>query len=536
MFTSDELARSLMGHIPFTWLPMNPDAAAATLTADAAVPAAPIPIPTPTTTTDAAAMQHYYLNSWLHASLMQPAVVQTATEEARRRQDQEEEAASIRLVHLLITCTGAIQAGDYSVAHGNLTEARAILKKIPTSTGIGRVGTHFTDALAQRLFPAYPHAAALPSCLPPATPPATYNHFYDAGPYLKFAYSAANRAILKAFEGCKRVHIIDFALMQGLQWPALMEELSKREGGPPELRITGIGPNPTSGRDELHEVGVRLAEFARYMKIPFTFQGVCADHLDHLTAWIHLKLRPDEALAMNSILQLHRLLVDPDADESTMPAPIDILLKLVVKLKPKIFTVVEQEADHNKPRLLERFTNALFHYATMFDSLEAVCSAVNVSAAAARSSTNTSTTSSLAEAYLRGEIFDIICGEGNARLERHELCTAWNERLTRAGFTQVEFNLSEANMEITELINESSFSGAGFDILQGSGGLALAWQGRPLYVATAWHAMGGGNAASAAIAHTKEGDSYQKGKNSSGSGGGKGNRGRCGVAGGITFL
>jgi len=498
-----------MGHIPFTWLPMNPDAAA-TLTNT-------FPAPIPTTTTDGAIMQHY-LNSRLCASLVPPAV-QTAAEAARRR--QEEEAASIRLVHLLITCTGAIQAGDYSIAHGNLSEARAILKKIPTSTGIGRVGSHFADALAQRLFPAYPHAAALPTPPPDATPAATYNHFYDAGPYLKFAYSTANRAILKAFEGCKRVHIIDFALMQGLQWPALMDELSKREGGPPELRITGIGPNPTSGRDELHEVGIRLAEFARYVKIPFTFQGVCADHLDQLTAWLHLKLRPDEALAMNSILQLHRLLVDPDADESTLPSPIDILLKLVVKLKPKIFTVVEQEADHNKPLLLERFTNALFHYATMFDSLEAMCP---VTASAAGGSTTT-TTSSLAEEYLRGEIFDIICGEGSARLERHELFSGWKERLTRAGFTQVEFDLSEANMAIADLISVTSFSGSGFGILQGSGGLALAWHGRPLYVATAWHAMGGGNAASAAISHTKGGDSYHR---NSSSGSSKGNRGHRG--------
>lgn len=517
-----------MGSIPFTWLPMDPDAIA-TLTGAAAFPA-----PIPTTTTDATMR---YLNSQRYASLVQPvgrqSTVQTAAEAASRRR-QEEEDASIRLVHLLITCTGAIQAGDYSVAHGNLSDARAILKEIPTSTGIGRVGSHFADALAQRLFPAYPQAATLPAPPPATATPVTYNHFYDAGPYLKFAYSTANRAILKAFVGCKRVHVIDFALMQGLQWPALMDELSKREGGPPELRITGIGPHPTSGRDELHEVGIRLAEFARYVKIPFTFQGVCADHLDRLSDWIHLRLISDEALAVNSVLQLHRLLIDPDAD-STVPAPIDILLKLVMKLKPKIFTVVEQEADHNKPLLLERFTNALFHYATMFDSLDAL------TGAAGGSGSRTTTGSFLAEAYLRGEIFDIICGEGSSRMERHELFSGgWKERLTRAGFTQVEFDLSEANMAIADLITATSFSGSGFSILQGSGGLALAWHGRPLYVATSWHVMGGkGNAASAAaMAHAKGpgGDSYHKGSRN-GSSSAKGNRShRGGVAGGITFF
>ncbi|KAF3442708.1 hypothetical protein FNV43_RR16625 [Rhamnella rubrinervis] len=34
-------------------------------------------------------------------------------------------------------------------------------------------------------------------------------------------------------------------------------------------------------------------------------------------------------------------------------------------------TVVEQEADHNQVGFLDRFTEALYYYSTMFDSLEA---------------------------------------------------------------------------------------------------------------------------------------------------------------------
>jgi DELLA protein len=466
-----------MGLIPFSWLPMEP-AAAATLTGG-------IPLPFPAAADNGAA---YCIDPTLLASLLPPsrlpAAVPAAAEAARRRQE-EEEAATIRLVHLLVTCTGAIQAGDYSVAQGNLAEARSILAVIETSTGMGRVATHFADALAQRLFPAYPHEA------PPHTATAEqYSHFYDVGPYLNFAYSTANQAIFDAFEGCDRVHVIDFALMQGLQWPSLIYALSKREGGPPRLRITGIGPHPTGAGDQLREVGIRLAEFARSLGVPFCFRGVCVDQLDGMSKWM-LKIVPEEALAINSVMQLHRLLVDPDADTALPPAPIDIVLDLVTQLQPKIFTVVEQEADHNRPSLLERFTNALFHYAAMFDSMAH-------RAAAGRS------TCSHAEAYLRSEIFDIVCGEGSARVERHELLGRWRERLARAGLTQIPFGPNEVRLATAQLIGVTSFSGDGYSILECAGSVALAWHDRPLYAATAWRAAGGGRGESSAGALARD--------------------------------
>ncbi|CAL4901695.1 unnamed protein product [Urochloa decumbens] len=463
-----------MGRIPFSWLPMDP-AAAATLTGA-------IPPPFPAGATNGAA---YCIDPALLASFMppgtsrQPAVLPNPAESARRRQEEEERGA-IRLVHLLVTCTGAIQAGDYSAAQGNLAEARAILGVIQTSAGIGRVAIHFADALAQRLFPAYPHAAPPAAAASPAASAELLGHFYDAGPYLNFAYSTANQAILDAFEGCDDVHIVDFALMQGFQWPPLIHALSTRQGGPPRLRVTGIGPHPANGRDELREVGVRLAEFARSMNVPFCFRGVCVDQLDGLSKWM-LKTVPGEALAFNSILQLHRLLVDPDADPA-VPAPIDMLLDLVTDLQPRVLTVVEQEADHNRPSLLERFTNALFHYAAMFDSMEARGPRAG---------------NAPAEAYLRAEIFDIVCGEGSARAERHELLSRWKERLARVGLAQVPFGQNEVRLAEAHLISATSYSGDGYSILECGGGLALAWHDRPLYAATAWRAAGGGSAAGA---------------------------------------
>ena len=51
-------------------------------------------------------------------------------------------------------------------------------------------------------------------------------HFYETFPYLKFAYFTANQVLIEAFQCKKRVHVIDFSMNQGMQWPALMQALA----------------------------------------------------------------------------------------------------------------------------------------------------------------------------------------------------------------------------------------------------------------------------------------------------------------------
>ena len=64
----------------------------------------------------------------------------------------------------------------------------------------------------------------------------------NASPYLTFGQVAANSAILEAFTGEDRVHIVDFGYGMGQQWPALIQALAARPGGPPHVRLTAIEP------------------------------------------------------------------------------------------------------------------------------------------------------------------------------------------------------------------------------------------------------------------------------------------------------
>ena len=63
--------------------------------------------------------------------------------------------------------------------------------------------------------------------------------FYENVPFIHTAQNFANETIFEAFLGASRVHIVDYGISYGLQWPYLINRLSQRRGGPPHLRITG---------------------------------------------------------------------------------------------------------------------------------------------------------------------------------------------------------------------------------------------------------------------------------------------------------
>lgn len=369
-----------------------------------------------------------------------------------------EEDSGIRLIHALLTCAEAIQCGELPLAASLLDEmSNELLTRVNTACGIGKVAGYFVEALSRRLYQ--------PGQVSGLTGPVSgyyetlYYHFYEACPYLKFAHFTANQAILEALDGHDCVHVIDLSLMQGLQWPALIQALALRPGGPPSLRLTGIcvGPPSGSGSDSLHEIGLRLAHLARSINMRFAFRAVAASRFEDIQPWI-LETGPSEALAVNSILELHRH-VGPG---------IDSVLEWIRTLNPKIVTVVEQEVNHNQPEFLARFTEALYYYSTMFDSLEA-CRAGPEKA--------------LAELYMQREISNIVSCEGLARVERHETLDKWRARMDRSGFGPVELGqkaFKQASMLLT------LFSGEGYDVEKREGCLTLGWHSWPLIAASAW--------------------------------------------------
>lgn len=381
-------------------------------------------------------------------------------DEGRAGPDQE---CGVRLVHLLMACAQAVQCNQLKLAHEMVNEIQSLAYP-QTNGAMAKVAAYFVEALARRIYGLnslqdwkQQQADGYSDLL--------YYHFYETCPYLKFAHFTANQAILEAFEGEKFVHVIDFNLMQGLQWPALIQALALRPGGPPHLRLTGIGPPQPDNKDLLQEIGMKLAQLADSVNVEFDFRGILAAKLDDVEPWM-FHVRHGEAVAVNSILQLHRLL---PAEKSH--APIDEVLKSVKSLNPKIVTVVEQEADHNGGTFEERFMQALQYYCTMFDSLEA-CHLPSQSMEVA-----------LTEMYLGKEIVNVVACEGRLRLERHETLFQWRKRMASAGFKPSHLG-SNAFKQASMLL--TLFSGEGYTVQENNGCLTLGWHSRPLIAASAW--------------------------------------------------
>ena len=92
------------------------------------------------------------------------------------------------------------------------------------------------------------------------------------------SYYFANQAILDVSKGQPRVHIVDFGIDFGFQWPLMIQRFAQQEEGAPKLRITGIDvPQPGFRPCEtIEETGKRLADYANMFKVPFQYHGIVA--------------------------------------------------------------------------------------------------------------------------------------------------------------------------------------------------------------------------------------------------------------------
>lgn len=364
----------------------------------------------------------------------------------------------VRLVHALMACAEAVQKENHKLAD-TLVKHIGVLAASQAGA-MRKVASYFAQALARRIYGIFPDTvdSSLNDVL--------HMHFYESCPYLKFAHFTANQAILEAFATAGRVHVVDFGLKQGMQWPALMQALALRPGGPPTFRLTGIGPPQPDNSDALQQVGWKLAQLAQTIGVQFEFRGFVCNSLADLDPNM-LEIRPGEAVAVNSVFELHRMLARPGS--------IDKVMGTIKKLNPKIVTIVEQEANHNGPVFVDRFTEALHYYSSLFDSLEG---------AASTGSDSSGQDVVMTEVYLGEQICNVVACEGVDRVERHETLVQWRTRMGSAGFDPVHLG-SNAFKQASMLL--ALFAGGdGYRVEENNGCLMLGWHTRPLIATSAW--------------------------------------------------
>ncbi|XP_022771929.1 DELLA protein GAI-like [Durio zibethinus] len=370
----------------------------------------------------------------------------------------DSQETGVRLVHTLMACAEAVQQDNLKLADALVNHIG--LLAVSQAGAMRKVATYFAEALARRIYRIYPQDS-----LDPSSTDILQMHFYETCPYLKFAHFTANQAILEAFATANTVHVIDFGLKQGMQWPALIQALALRPGGPPAFLLTGIGPPQPDNTDALQQVGRKLHQFAETIGVKFKFRGLVANSLADLEPeMLEIRTAEVDAVAVNSVFELHRLLARPGGIEK--------VLSSIKALKPKILTAVEQEANHNGPIFLERFTEALHYYSSLFDSLEG-------SGVAPPNQDLV-----MSELYLGRQICNVVACEGMDRVERHETLTQWRTRMETAGFSPVHFGSNAYNL--VSMLLARFARGDGYRVEENNGCLTLGWHTRPLIATSAW--------------------------------------------------
>ena len=283
------------------------------------------------------------------------------------------------------------------------------------------------------------------------------------------AFKFANLTICKAIAGRKKVHIVDYGIHYGSQWPGLLKFLSIWPGGPPEVRITGIDlPQPGfRPAARVQETGRRLSSYAHQFGVPFKFHGIAAKW--ETVGVDDLDIDPDEVLVVYSILHFGNLM-DEGVDTSC-PSPRDVVLSNIRKMRPDVFILFIMNGTYSSPYFVPRFREALFHYSAMFDMMDVTTS-------------RDSDLRVLVERDLFGQCAqNVIACEGLDRVERPETYKKWQLRNHRAGLRQLSLDpdiVKAVQESVRDKFHEDFVTDVDLQWLLGG------WKGRILYAMSTW--------------------------------------------------
>ncbi|OEL14172.1 Scarecrow-like protein 3 [Dichanthelium oligosanthes] len=424
-----------------------------------------------------------------------------------------------QLVPALYECAAHVIEGSFEKTDISLSQIKSLSSIVDGP--LQRLSLIFADSLARRLLcPIQGFAGALihPSdYFEQSSLQSARCSFTDLSPYIHTGFVTINRAILEAMEVEKVVHIIDLSCSTShpRQWLKLLHDFHRRQGGPPEVRLTVVNDD----NDFLANMQMLLSNEADKLKIPFQFKSVIGrlETLDFSNLRDTLEIKYGEAIAISCSLQMHRLLLADDSATcsgigqlqkmasiaqlkqmaSSVYSPVSTLspqcqtpklltsfLNAVRGLKPNIMLLMEQDANHNALLFCDRFMEALNYYAALFDSFHAVAAA-NPRKADERARVE--------RMILGEEIKNILVCEGVHRHERHERLSQWAMHMDRSGFEHVPLSFHAIWEGKTKLM---SF---GLDERQGkveNDCLLLCWGSTHLYSISAWRPYKGSTSGS----------------------------------------
>lgn len=392
-----------------------------------------------------------------------------------------DDSKGLHLIHLLLLSASAIDGNNVTSAIDTLTE---LFQKVSLNGDpIQRVAAYFSDGLAAKVLtkksPLFSPIMTTPT---PEEKFTAFTELYRASPYYQFAHFTANQTIIEAFEleepnNSRCLHVIDFDVSYGFQWPSLIQSLSDKASSdkPIFLRVSGFGRS----LDELKETEMRLISFAKGCKnLVFEFEGLvlkgCTNNSPNIN---ELKIKKNATVVVNLVLYLSTLKSYTEISET---------LTSIHRMNPSAVVVVDKEGGRSCRSFLSIFMESLHYYAAMFDSLEDCLPAESTERL------------SIEKNHLGREIKSCITNEVMKKEEDHEIINdkfdTWKGMMESIGYEGVRLSsrsLSQAKLLLKIKSHCSSMehgSNGGFQVVERDGGMgiSLGWQDRTLVTASAW--------------------------------------------------
>ncbi|XP_071741018.1 scarecrow-like protein 14 [Rutidosis leptorrhynchoides] len=385
----------------------------------------------------------------------------------RKRSDPNKEIVDLK--SLLTQCAQAVSSNEKVGVEKYLTKIRK--HSSPRGDSEERLAHYFANALEARftgtamdLYANLSSTKIMASDIVKA-----YQVYVSTCPFKKMSNIYANKMIGNLARGSPKLHIIDFGILYGFQWPCLIQGLSARPGGPPSIRITGIDfPQPGFRPDErVKETGRRLADYSKRFNVQFEYQAI-AKQWDSVTIE-DLKIEKDEIVVVSCLYRLRNV-----PDETVLGAidcPRESVLKLINAIKPNMFIHGVVNGNYNAPFFLTRFREAYFNFSVLFDMFEAALHREDEERLM------------FEKEVIGREVINVIACEGTKRIERPETYKQWQTRNERAGLSIVPIN-----QDIMKEIKAKVKIGFHKDFMMDNDGdwMVQGWKGRVIYAISSW--------------------------------------------------
>ena len=384
-----------------------------------------------------------------------------------RSKKQDNKTEMVDLSTLLTQCAQAVAGYDQRTATELIKQIRQ--HSSPHGDATQRVAHYFANGLEARLAGT---RTALYSPLVSSEMSVVdilrgHQVYITACPFLRMSYCFANRTIWDLAQNAKTIHVIDFGIQYGFQWPGLIQRLSQTPGGPPKLRITGIELPQPGFRPSMRveETRRRLENYCKRFNVPSEYNMIARKW--ETIRYEDLNINRDEVVVVNSLFRLKHI---PD-ETVVMNNPRDTVLELIRRIKPELFIQGVSNGTYNAPFFVTRFKEALFHFSSLFDMFDSTVPREEPYRLV------------FEKAIYGRDVENVIACEGVERVDRPESYKQWQVRFTRAGFKQAP--LDQKTFESVQNKVHSSYH-KDFVIERHGEWLLQGWKGRRLYALSCW--------------------------------------------------